>query len=210
MSDSVQIVNPDDSQIEFVVQVQTDFLNSKHMCCLIPLGNCESVSEKTKQLNAVSKVSQTSVRSYAGLALDSSGRPLGYIQLKGHGMYCDMHKVKPGEVHVESLAVLPEARGKGVGRKLLQWGEDKAKADGCSLYSLAVLKGNPALRLYERFGFVKKEADCVEACMANMFVLCCFGRPYGCCDQHFGAYDMEKKIEPGAVEGVTTDRGGGA
>ncbi|GMI01084.1 hypothetical protein TrLO_g497 [Triparma laevis f. longispina] len=200
-SDDVQIVTPTDKQVPFVVQVQTDFLNSKHCCCLIPLGLGVNVKSQLKMLNSTSKTTKKSVRSYAALALDSDGgAPLGFIQLKGHGMVCDLHTPKVGEVYVESLAVLPTARGKGVGRKLLQWGEDLAKFDNCNLYTLEVLNGNAAIRLYERFGFVAKSDDACEWCIGAAFVCCFMGRPYGCLSP-MGAYTMEKRLEAGGGDG---------
>jgi len=61
--------------------------------------------------------------------------------------------------------------------------------------TLAVLNGNPARRLYERFGFVAEArgdgcSDCIEACV----VFCIIGRPYGLCDPHCGAVDMAKPL----------------
>lgn len=56
-------------------------------------------------------------------------------------------------LNVHDLAVLPEARGKGIGKKLLEAVEAKARELGCVKLTLEVLEENPAKRLYERFGF---------------------------------------------------------
>ncbi|MCT7996560.1 GNAT family N-acetyltransferase [Laspinema sp. C5] len=50
-----------------------------------------------------------------------------------------------------SIAVVPEYRGQGVGTQLLT--HLLASASGQSSISLSVSVDNPALRLYERFGF---------------------------------------------------------
>jgi ribosomal protein S18 acetylase RimI-like enzyme len=57
-------------------------------------------------------------------------------------------------VNVHDLAVLPEHRGRGVGRALLAGVEQRARARGCCKLTLEVLDTNEtARRLYARFGF---------------------------------------------------------
>ena len=52
-----------------------------------------------------------------------------------------------------SIAVVPSRRGKGHGEQLLRALLDEAKHNGFRQISLSVEPENPALRLYERFGF---------------------------------------------------------
>jgi ribosomal protein S18 acetylase RimI-like enzyme len=54
-----------------------------------------------------------------------------------------------------SLAVLEEARGRGIGTRLLLLLLDRARDDGFQALSLSVEPDNPARRLYERHGFVR-------------------------------------------------------
>jgi ribosomal protein S18 acetylase RimI-like enzyme len=57
-------------------------------------------------------------------------------------------------VNVHDLAVLPEYRGRGVGRALLGAVEDHARRRGCCKLTLEVQDDNaPARTLYQRFGF---------------------------------------------------------
>jgi len=49
----------------------------------------------------------------------TSNEVLGFVQLYLHGMYCELHTVKPGEAYVDSIAVLPQARGMGIGTKFI-------------------------------------------------------------------------------------------
>src|SRR5262245_57652849 len=57
-------------------------------------------------------------------------------------------------VNVHDLAVLPQHRGRGVGRALLAGVEQRARARGCCKLTLEVLDENEtARRLYVRFGF---------------------------------------------------------
>jgi ribosomal protein S18 acetylase RimI-like enzyme len=61
----------------------------------------------------------------------------------------------PGQLHVESLAVRSDWRGRGVGTRLLEACEGIARQRGREALSLDVIDTNPdARRLYERFGFV--------------------------------------------------------
>jgi ribosomal protein S18 acetylase RimI-like enzyme len=54
-----------------------------------------------------------------------------------------------------ALAILPDHRGRGMGGALLEEIRDVARSRGYGALSLSVEHGNPALRLYERSGFVK-------------------------------------------------------
>jgi ribosomal protein S18 acetylase RimI-like enzyme len=54
-----------------------------------------------------------------------------------------------------ALAVIPDHRGRGVGGALLRELREAATSQGYSTLSLGVEKGNPALGLYERNGFVR-------------------------------------------------------
>jgi ribosomal protein S18 acetylase RimI-like enzyme len=57
-------------------------------------------------------------------------------------------------LNIHDLAVLPDARGAGVGRALLAAAEAHAVAIGCCKLTLEVLEDNaPARGLYARFGF---------------------------------------------------------
>ncbi len=54
-----------------------------------------------------------------------------------------------------TIGVAPEARGRGVGGALLAELLARAEAAGHPSVSLSVETDNPAVRLYERFGFVR-------------------------------------------------------
>ncbi|MEO0973507.1 MAG: GNAT family N-acetyltransferase [Pseudomonadota bacterium] len=56
-------------------------------------------------------------------------------------------------LNVHDLAVLPAARGRGVGKALLDAAAAKARGLGACRVTLEVLETNPARRLYEREGF---------------------------------------------------------
>jgi [ribosomal protein S18]-alanine N-acetyltransferase len=61
-----------------------------------------------------------------------------------------------GEAEILTLAVAPQARGKGLGRGLLQAAIKRARSMGAETMFLEVGADNPAaLALYARLGFVK-------------------------------------------------------
>jgi ribosomal protein S18 acetylase RimI-like enzyme len=61
---------------------------------------------------------------------------------------------EPGSIRLVDIAFLPEFRGKGLGGRALL----PLIAEGLSV-RLSVLRGNPAIRLYERLGFSAISAD---------------------------------------------------
>ncbi|MEN0111395.1 MAG: GNAT family N-acetyltransferase [Planctomycetota bacterium] len=57
-------------------------------------------------------------------------------------------------LNVHDLAVVPAARGRGVGRALLRAAEEEARRRGCCKLTLVVLEHNdPARKLYESEGY---------------------------------------------------------
>jgi ribosomal protein S18 acetylase RimI-like enzyme len=62
-----------------------------------------------------------------------------------------------------AIAVVPSRRGRGFGQDLLAALIAQAEREGHRALSLSVERDNPALRLYERFGFrqVREEDDTV-------------------------------------------------
>lgn len=56
-------------------------------------------------------------------------------------------------INIHDLAVVPECRGQGIGEKLLEAVQKKARRMGCCKLTLEVREDNPAAHLYERFGF---------------------------------------------------------
>ena len=54
-----------------------------------------------------------------------------------------------------TIAIVPSRRGRGLGEELLTALLERARAAGYGEISLSVEPDNPAIRLYERHGFVK-------------------------------------------------------
>lgn len=66
-----------------------------------------------------------------------------------------------GVIELMQLQVLPEYQGKGIGQAVLD-GLPEQAGGRCGRISLTVLKKNPALRLYQRNGFVIVSEDDYE------------------------------------------------
>jgi ribosomal protein S18 acetylase RimI-like enzyme len=60
--------------------------------------------------------------------------------------------------HLIDIAVFEEHRGRGIGTGLLRQLLQEYESQGRPL-RLQVLQGNPAIRLYQRLGFVQSSAD---------------------------------------------------
>lgn len=86
------------------------------------------------------------------LAEDGDGRALGYAFLRvfdGESTMATGDRV----AHLESLSVLPETRGTGVGSALLDAAFAHFRALGLTEITISVMDGNDAARrLYERHG----------------------------------------------------------
>jgi GNAT superfamily N-acetyltransferase len=67
-----------------------------------------------------------------------------------------------------SLAVVADARARGVGTALLRALINRARADRFESLSLSVEPDNPARRLYERHGFVRVGGDAAWTMRANL------------------------------------------
>ncbi len=59
---------------------------------------------------------------------------------------------RAGSFYVLELAVAPDARGKGLGRALLQAAVRRARDRGCARLALDVAADNPVVAFYERIG----------------------------------------------------------
>jgi ribosomal protein S18 acetylase RimI-like enzyme len=103
------------------------------------------------------------------IAIDEqTSKPVGAVWLrlfsgdaKGYGYVAD-------DVPELSMALLPEYRGQGIGSKLMVQMLDYASSKYSSV-SLSVSRNNPALRLYERFGFRPVGTNGTSITMQHIF-----------------------------------------
>ena len=84
----------------------------------------------------------------AFLVIERDGKPIGRI-------YIDRGT---DEICLVDIALIPEARGKGLGRELIEEILDEARQTGKRV-AIHVERFNPAMRLYERLGFKAVEEN---------------------------------------------------
>ena len=175
--------------VDQMTAIHNEGFGSKVCCLCCPVGDNDGRTRKFYEKHPERLA-------VCGVALDRDGATLGYVQLAIHPMHDKdgLHNTQPGEAYIEQISVGAAARGRGVGCTLLQWAESQARGRGCHTLTLSVLNGNPARRLYERFGFQAKSQDGCEECLTCCIVFCIVGRPYGLCDPHGGAVDMTKAL----------------
>lgn len=81
----------------------------------------------------------------------------GLLYLAGRPLFQSMSRHAPGEWYLQVLAVAPEARGAGVGSRLLDVALEQARKCGCDRITLDVVATNAGgIRLYERQGYEKE------------------------------------------------------
>jgi L-phenylalanine/L-methionine N-acetyltransferase len=110
-------------------------------------GEWRSVGDERRYLKALRKYPNAAVL----VAEQSDGAIIGRLSLAR-----DTH---PASAHVADLGVMvaKAARGRGVGRGLLDAGVEWARAAGIRKLELHVFPWNePAIQLYERYGFERE------------------------------------------------------
>jgi ribosomal protein S18 acetylase RimI-like enzyme len=94
--------------------------------------------------NSAREVTSMAGRGRAFVATDR-GVPVGFVLLEPNS---------DETVHVSAIAVTESARGRGIGRRLLEHGEEAARSGGARELSLVTADGNlAALELFLRAGF---------------------------------------------------------
>ena len=84
------------------------------------------------------------------VAEDETGLPLGFIHLETGTDY--YHHEKHG--HIANVIVALEAEGRGIGRRLMETGEEWARAQGYHWLTLSVFAQNVRAReVYRRLGY---------------------------------------------------------
>ena len=92
-----------------------------------------------------------------GFVAEENGRPLGAV------WYRLFTEEEHGEGYVDpetpelAIAVVPDRRAEGIGRRLMEAIHEQARTNGVRRIALSVNEGNPARRLYLALGYVDYE-----------------------------------------------------
>lgn len=98
----------------------------------------------------------TDPRNFVLLVRDDDGRAVGYCFARIYDADSATWDGDQVVLDVETLALLPEARGAGIGSRLLAMMREEVVARGYDRLTLAVVAGNrDARRFYEREGFME-------------------------------------------------------
>lgn len=164
--------------------VQNNFAGAgrKRLCCLIPLTLFPTTSCEFKRLFATENA-----RSASAIAVrESDDKVVGFAHMSDGSMKRDLvmqclHTSQEGECYIEMIGVLSEVRGHGIGTRLLQFCEARARERNARALTLGVVANNPAKRLYERFGFVDRDQSAASKLFSLLTLFCLFGFPHWGC-----------------------------
>ena len=189
---NIKIVKLEEKHFADVSHIFNEGFGSKTLCFCI--SGRHTVKEFTKLHD-----SSPRKRDIAFVAIEEDTQEiLGYIQLSKPGVpaFYGMHTCKDNEVYIDQIGVAARARGQRIGTKLLEYSEEYVRNEiqGIEIMTLEVLKGNPAIGLYERFGYEIKPVGSFSSCCTALFVLLILGRPYGLCHPKCGSHWMIKKL----------------
>ncbi len=101
-------------------------------------------------------------RRFVEIRLRDLGRSYGWLSASWRfALFALLHRSEgPREIHIESVAVAAEARGQGIGTRLVEAAFDLARVRSCIAVTLDVVDTNPdARRFYERLGFAPVRED---------------------------------------------------
>ena len=118
------------------------------------VGRCFSALEDNKLLGVLAM--QTENQNFLNPSFKNLTAHYGFWRAlaKGIALHLLQYKPKPEELHIEGIAVVDFARGKGIGTKLLEAFLHFAQTQNFKKTTLEVIDTNPrALQLYERLGF---------------------------------------------------------
>ena len=171
--------------------MQNAFIGArKRFCNVCPYSCCPTTrSEFAAKYRSCPEKLQVS----AVVVNVAEDKVVGFVQMTEHGMpqppdEAMLHTLREGECYIDMLSVSAEARGQGIGTKLLTWCERTARERGAKVLALGVVAGNPAKRPYDRSGF--EDVPSHSRCCTSFWLFCFLGRPHGRC----GATHMEKRL----------------
>jgi len=126
-------------------------LRQHHHAVMPSLGPLREPADSWGRRRAHYEKELADPRAYLLLA-ELDGRVVGYAMVLG-GSPSQTWAIE-STATLETIVLLPEARGRGVGSQLVERVKEEARADGVTHLGLGVVAGNEdAIRFYRRHGF---------------------------------------------------------
>ena len=175
-----------------VNSIQNGFTAGKACCCCVSYRCCPDSDKDFQSIY----LSHPETMGMGAVALHpATNQVIGAVVTTTFGVKASfndtmMHTCKEGEVYVSWLAVAEGNRGNGAGSQLLRWVETSARLRGATRITLGVVRKNPAIRLYKRFGYGRQARGCCDQSCTNIVTCLCLGSPNGGC----GGFMMEKQL----------------
>lgn len=145
--------------MEKIEIVQTDLNSVKHANAVIALTDRYARDEMGLNTPLPDQTKETLIdelkkfSGYLGFIVFVDGQPAGIANCIYSFSTFRASKV----INIHDLAVNSGFRGNGLGNRLLNAVESKAREENCCKITLEVREDNPARNLYERFGFMYGE-----------------------------------------------------
>ncbi|EED96170.1 predicted protein [Thalassiosira pseudonana CCMP1335] len=151
----------------------------KRLCCILPLGLFPTTMYEFRRMYRTEDALSTT----AIAVREADGKLVGFAQMTDRTMARDpvsscLHTLDDDECYIEMMSVSPEIRGAGIGTRLLEFCEARARERGAKKLTLGVVAGNPAKRLYVRFGFKDVRQSCLSEVTSFVSLFSLFGLPH--------------------------------
>ena len=176
-----------DATLEGARAVFNDFVRRSNKRFLF--GCCPACDEPAWRFAKAFDADPSRLRTAAVAVRRADGKVMGAVVCTTHGQTRTGDEramapdPKPGTSLVEWIAVLPEARNRGIGSALLTHAFGAVRQtpwDATRSMKLTVVGGNRAKRLYDRLGFETVGPNGVlEKCVGGCALCCLIGCPYG-------------------------------
>lgn len=167
----IESLGREDPRLKELALLNADGFRDKR-CCLC-IG--DSQAELECSLRSAAKWVPDAKLEGFGVAM-TGDQTVGFAQLGFHDTpgdvmlpVCFRNIPAPDTCHLERIVVSHTMRGKGLGTKLLNWVDEKARQRGCKHVMLEVVSNNPAKKLYEKHGYVSRTGTCQKVYMCPLF-----------------------------------------
>ena len=151
-------INIANSEVDFnTITKLASTIWKEHYTPIIGIEQVDYMLDKFQSVNAIKKQIEEGAEYYL---ISHEESQVGYISVSQ----------KKNSLFLSKIYILSSIRGKGVGKKAMQFIEDLAIEKQCNTVSLTVNKNNTnSIKAYEKMGFVKVKEIVID--IGNGFVM---------------------------------------